>query len=102
VRIDGTRITPATLAVLRALGAAHARWHHGYDVMISTGLKSGTLYPILMRLAERGYLETVWEDRPPTGRPARHLYRLTPNGRRLLREASAVTAAPSLRFGSAG
>jgi DNA-binding PadR family transcriptional regulator len=52
-----------------------------------TGLLSGTLYPILMRLEARGWLETRWETPPPGGRPPRHMYRLTPGGR-----ASAVKA----------
>jgi PadR family transcriptional regulator, regulatory protein PadR len=43
-------------------------------------LKSGSLYPLLMRLAEQGVLTAAWEQNPPVGRPARHLYRLTPHG----------------------
>jgi len=39
------------------------------------------MYPILMRLADRGLLETTWESEPPGGRPARHLYRLSGTGR---------------------
>ena len=42
-----------------------------------TGLRSGTLYPILIRLAERGLVEACWEGGQPAGRPRRHLYRLT-------------------------
>ncbi|HXJ25852.1 MAG TPA: helix-turn-helix transcriptional regulator, partial [Streptosporangiaceae bacterium] len=44
------------------------------------GLKSGTLYPILIRLADRGLVEACWEDGQPAGRPRRHLYRLSPDG----------------------
>ena len=43
-------------------------------------LKSGSLYPILVRLADRGLLETSWEPGPGS-RPPRHLYRLSPAGR---------------------
>jgi len=43
-------------------------------------LKSGTLYPVLIRLADRGLVEACWEDEQPAGRPRRHLYRLTPDG----------------------
>ena len=53
--------------------------------VISTGLKSGTLYPILMRLKERGWLETRWEV-VENGKPPRHMYRLTPDGLELARE----------------
>lgn len=47
------------------------------------------MYPILMRLADRGQLETKWERDPPAGRPPRHLYRLTAAGRRAVAEWSA-------------
>src|SRR4029077_12790770 len=50
-----------------------------------TGLKSGTLYPILIRLAERKLLETSWET-AEVGKPPRHLYRLTPEGMRFAQE----------------
>ena len=66
-----------TLSVLGVLCAEPLTWRHGYDIARETGLKSGTLYPILMRLADRGLLEACWEDEQPAGRPRRHLYRLT-------------------------
>jgi DNA-binding PadR family transcriptional regulator len=68
------------MKVLRALAAQPARWRYGYELSSETGLKSGSLYPILMRLAERGYLDAGWERTPPAGRPARHLYRPTEAG----------------------
>jgi PadR family transcriptional regulator, regulatory protein PadR len=69
-----------TLAVLMALWAHPRSWHHGYEVARETGLKSGTLYPIFIRLADRGLLEARWEEPQPNGRPRRHLYRLTNEG----------------------
>ena len=74
------RLSPQTLSVLDALAAAPDEWRHGYDVAKATGLKSGSLYPILIRLQERGLLEARWEDETPEGRPRRHLYRLTGAG----------------------
>jgi PadR family transcriptional regulator PadR len=68
-----------TTAILLALAADPAGWRHGYDLGRETGLQAGSLYPILMRLADRGQLEARWEPGPP-GRPARHLYRLTAAG----------------------
>jgi DNA-binding PadR family transcriptional regulator len=53
------------------------RERYGYDLARATGLASGTLYPILIRLEERGLLEARWEM--GEGRP-RHVYRLTPDG----------------------
>ena len=69
-----------TLAVLAELCATPSRWRHGYGLAKVTGLKSGTLYPVLVRLADRGLVEACWEDEQPAGRPRRHLYRITPEG----------------------
>jgi len=66
--------------VLRALAEAPPRWRYGYDLGRQVGLKTGSLYPILMRLADRGLLDACWEPQPPPGRPPRHLYRLTTAG----------------------
>jgi PadR family transcriptional regulator, regulatory protein PadR len=69
-----------TLSVLAALCSEPAGWRHGYGIANDTGLKSGSLYPILIRLADRGLVEARWEEEQPAGRPRRHLYRLTPGG----------------------
>ncbi len=66
-----------TLSVLAALCAQPSQWCHGYELAKQTGLKSGTLYPILIRLAGRGLVEARRQDEPQPGRPRRHLYRLT-------------------------
>jgi DNA-binding PadR family transcriptional regulator len=63
-----------------ALAEDAARWSHGYDLCRRLGFQAGTVYPILMRLAERDLVETTWEQEPPQGRPARHLYRLSALG----------------------
>jgi PadR family transcriptional regulator len=58
------------------LAADPARWRYGYDLTAEVHLKSGSLYPILVRLAGRDVLETSWD--PGQGsRPPRHLYRLS-------------------------
>ena len=82
---DGIRISPQILGLLSALLRAPMEWRYGYDLSRDTNLKSGTLYPILMRLAERDWLETRWEHADETGKP-RHMYRLTAEGRRAARE----------------
>ena len=79
--------SPQTRAVFRALHEAPG-WSYGYDLSRVTGLKSGTLYPMLARLAERGLLETAWEQAAPLGRPPRHLYRLSAAGAELARSLS--------------
>lgn len=55
-------------------------WHYGYDLSRLTALKSGTLYPILIRLCERRFLESKWQPPVEEGRPPRHMYRLTSPG----------------------
>jgi DNA-binding PadR family transcriptional regulator len=82
--------SPQTAAVLGALAEAGADWSHGYELCRTLGLKAGTVYPILIRLTERGQVETAWETDPPRGRPARHLYRLTTAGAELARTAAAA------------
>ncbi len=64
-------------------------WRYGYDLGRATGLKSGTLYPMLMRLHDQGFLEAEWRPSPQPGRPPRHAYRLTASGMTLAREACA-------------
>ena len=83
-----------TEALLAALLATEARWRHGYDLSRETALKSGTLYPILMRLEAQGWLEARWEDEPAPGKPRRHLYRLSTLG---AGEASQILAASQSR-----
>jgi PadR family transcriptional regulator len=79
--------SPQTVSVLATLGKQPSAWQHGYALARYTGLKSGTLYPILIRLADRGLVEASWQEEPVPGRPRRHLYRLTAAGL-----ASATTA----------
>jgi PadR family transcriptional regulator PadR len=81
-----------TMCVLAALEADPAAWLHGYLIAKQTGLASGTLYPILIRLADRRLIEARWEDEQPAGRPRRHLYRLTGEGLIVARSALAEAA----------
>lgn len=78
-------------ALLSALMAQASEWRHGLALARATGLKSGTLYPMLIRLADQGFLEARWEAPEVEGRPARHLYRLTASGRELARERTCET-----------
>jgi PadR family transcriptional regulator, regulatory protein PadR len=85
-----------TAAVLQALAEQPERWRYGYDLCTQLGVQAGSMYPILMRLADRGLLETSWETERVTGRPPRHLYRLTGAGRAYaLANAGAPEAAPA-------
>jgi PadR family transcriptional regulator len=80
------RLSRQTVNLLEAFIAEPGEWRYGYDLSRDTGLKSGTLYPILMRLEKRKLLETRWEL-IENGKPPRHMYRLTLRGRELSREA---------------
>ena len=91
-----------TIAVLAALAADPSTWRHGYDLGQQIGLKAGSLYPILMRLSDRGLLEARWETDPPPGRPARHLYRLTGAGARFAGEAAREAAREAAQEAAAG
>lgn len=65
-----------------------------------TGLKSGTLYPILIRSAENGLLDSRWLEPADPGRPPRHAYRILPKGLRVLQDAIAVepSTAPKVKM----
>lgn len=76
--------SPQTVAVLRALAGRGSGWCHGYELCERLGLKAGTVYPILIRLADRGQVEATWEQDAPQGRPPRHLYRLSAAGAQLV------------------
>lgn len=49
--------------------------------MKETGLASGTLYPILARLVDRGWLDKDWEMSEEMSKPPRRIYKLTSLGR---------------------
>jgi PadR family transcriptional regulator PadR len=89
-------------AVVLALAEDPATWRYGYELCKQLDLKAGSVYPILMRLADRGLLETAWEPAAPAGRPARHLYRLTGPGRVLAAELAATRSAPAKAARAAG
>lgn len=80
------------LAVLAEAGGA---WRHGYELARLTGLGSGTLYPLLLRLEGQGYLDAQWQPPAIRGRPARHAYRLTAAGLALARSQADERPAPA-------
>ena len=88
------RPSAQTTAVVVALAEEPAAWRYGYQLSQQLDIKPGSLYPILVRLTDRGLLEAVWEtDAAAGGRPPRHLYRLTGSGRALATELAASSAA---------
>ena len=76
----------STVTVLQALASGHA---YGFDVMDTTGLPSGTVYPILGRLERAGFIRANWEDAAAAReekRPPRRYYAVTPTGVAVLEE----------------
>ena len=73
-------LSPKARLILAALLDARSVWSHGYELARLADVKSGTLYPLLIRLEEQGFLEAEWQQPQASGRPPRHAYRLTPSG----------------------
>ncbi len=80
-------------AILKVMLCQPMEWRHGYDLAKLVGLSSGTLYPILIRLHDKGLLEAKWIEPERSGRPARHAYRLTSDGLAYARQMAAQPAA---------
>jgi DNA-binding MarR family transcriptional regulator len=85
------RMSLQTMRVLEAFLENPIDELAGADVQKRSGLASGTLYPILLRLESAGWFVSRWEKVDPSsaGRPRRRFYRLTSNG---LARASQVFA----------
>ncbi len=69
-----------TRALLTAMSRKPRSWQYGYQLSKDTGLSSGTLYPLLIRLSEQCLLESQWQESECLGKPPRHAYRLTSDG----------------------
>ena len=76
------RMTTSVLKVVAALLTDPTAERYGLQLMQDTGLPSGTLYPILVRLERAGWVEARWEEADPVaeGRPSRRYYKLTADG----------------------
>jgi PadR family transcriptional regulator len=82
------RLTQQRLTVLGALASNPARELSGAEIAKASKLSSGTLYPILYRFEEYGWLDSRWEIGDPValGRPRRRYYRITAEGAKKVRE----------------
>jgi DNA-binding PadR family transcriptional regulator len=78
----------------------HSEGCYGYELSKRTGVRSGTLYPTLARLAEAGLTTSYFEDdAEPPGRPRRRYHKLTGEGVLVARDAAREAArigAPAL------
>ncbi|MEV7005972.1 helix-turn-helix transcriptional regulator [Streptosporangium sp. NPDC051022] len=80
---DVPRLTGATLDILEVLATAQGQTVYGLQIAAATRRPTGTVYPILARLEQRGWLESGWEADDGTRRkgPRRRYYRVTDDGR---------------------
>lgn len=91
------RTTGPLLKVVRAL-LDEGQEMYGLELLRATGLKSGTLYPLLDRMAEQQWIVGRWEDADNPSGPRRRFYRLTTIGAhegRTLLSQFATAGAPS-------
>jgi PadR family transcriptional regulator PadR len=81
----------ATSQGLQAFRDAPSKKTYGYELARATDLASGTIYPILRRLEDRGWVTSDWEEVDDPGGTVRRrrYYRLTGEGARAAREATA-------------
>jgi DNA-binding PadR family transcriptional regulator len=95
-------MTPQTVAVLSVMVDEAEQAHYGLAIARETGLKTGTLHPILARLQEAGWTTSAWEDpedHEDQGRPRRRYHRLTEDGEQAARRAVAAANATGARAG---
>jgi PadR family transcriptional regulator, regulatory protein PadR len=86
-------------AELLILSVLDARPRHGYDLGKLIHARSGgqlsfhidSLYPLLYRLEERGWIKGSWVEKP--GERRRRFYKVTAEGRRVLAEQKKTWAA---------
>jgi PadR family transcriptional regulator, regulatory protein PadR len=76
------RVSRNTLRVLKMMIEKPQTAYSGADIARQIGLGSGTLYPLLQKLENAGWLKSKWENVDPSeaGRPRRRQYKLTGRG----------------------
>jgi DNA-binding PadR family transcriptional regulator len=94
------RLTQQTLKVLGTLMSGQTRELSGAEIAKLSKLSSGTLYPILYRLEEFGWLDSRWEVGDPAilGRPRRRYYRVTGEGAKRIQEVVRELTPTTVRF----
>jgi PadR family transcriptional regulator, regulatory protein PadR len=81
------KLTHTSALILQTISAGCC---YGFDIMETTGLPSGTVYPALRRLEQLGLIHSKWEKESEAiaqMRPARRNYRLTSLGDQSLARA---------------
>jgi len=83
-------VKPLSLSALAVLGAVSRSIRYGFDIMDTTDLPSGTVYPVLGRLERDGYVRSKWESQTIAQRekrPPRRYYEITASGSRALADS---------------
>jgi PadR family transcriptional regulator PadR len=77
--VQDLTITPKVAKVLKVFLEDPSRPRYGFELMRLTGLASGSIYPVLARLEEAGFLIGGKEAIDPhaEGRPPRYTYTIT-------------------------
>lgn len=83
------RLSGKEAEILRLL-IAHGEMHGLGMVNASSELKRGTVYVTLMRMEEKGFVESRTEESLPLDRPVRRLYKPTGLGARAYRAMEAA------------
>jgi DNA-binding PadR family transcriptional regulator len=92
-----------TYAAAMVLQALERGYRYGFDIVEATGVRSGTVYPILRRLEEAKLVRSKWEPvtvARASHRPPRKYYEVTAAAHDLL--ATARARFPALSKVSAG
>jgi PadR family transcriptional regulator PadR len=78
------RVTGHTLRLLKLMIDKPLEGRSGAEISKSLNVGSGTLYPLLQRLENAGWLKSEWEELDPSeaGRPRRRYYKLTGEGQK--------------------
>src|SRR6184192_1984948 len=79
-------------AELLIMSLIEQRARHGYEISKLIEARSGgvlrfnvaSFYPLLYRLEQRGFIEGRWVEKP--GQRRRRYYKLTPQGRKVLKQ----------------
>jgi PadR family transcriptional regulator PadR len=97
---DERRITRQTEQIFEVLMSDPRREWSGSQIAPATGIKTGTLYPALLRMERFGWLSWSWEDEVRAGaegRPRRRFYRLTGEGERVAEKIASEAEARGRR-----
>ncbi|HVQ69425.1 MAG TPA: helix-turn-helix transcriptional regulator [Bradyrhizobium sp.] len=97
---DEIRMSGPTLKVCKVFVEDPKQERSGAELSKLASIGSGTLYPLLQRLENAGWLASKWEEVDPAeaGRPRRRFYKLTAPGQKKAQRALAdlQTSAPGV------